>query len=480
MDATLIIGFLGLIAAIVILIVMAYKGVHVFLFTLIAGLVVCLTNMWSPYAVSEELGVNLMNPIVGIGTLYMKGFVGYCEGYLLLMLFSVFFARMMADCGACEVITECILKIVKRFKSPLSQAFALLVALGFVQALLQAGGINPLVSIFVVVGFAIDCCKKMNLPWRLAYLSAWGSSSPIACFIPGSPFSNNLIPAEIFGSKPIAMPVVTLISLAVGIFLCILYTYFELKKEVPKFTASGEGFLPSGERVLQIYGDTDKGGEEKPFGQLVGPLILAVLPSVFIFIALNVIELPAWLAMLVGCFFVWLLHCKSYKGKAIYKSFVSSVIPTLDITAAVGCLVGFGIIVQYSPSYNVINQGIIGAVNASAGNNSMFATLWILVGVTSIACGITASATGGLQAIVEPLAPALLGTGINPGILHRVTTMTTGIFDSLPHSSAIINGFKVFGVDHKMCYKYVFVETVLITAVMTAVAVVLFSLGMAC
>ena len=110
----------------------------------------------------------------------------------------------------------------------------------------------------------------------------------------------------------------------------------------------------------------------------------------------------------------------------------------------------------------------------------MFATLWILVGVTSIACGITASATGGLQAIVEPLAPALLGTGINPGILHRVTTMTTGIFDSLPHSSAIINGFKVFGVDHKMCYKYVFVETVLITAVMTAVAVVLFSLGMAC
>ena len=479
MDATLIIGFLGLLAAIVVLIIMAYKGVNIFVFTLVASLIVCLTNMWSPYAISEDLGVNLMNPIVSIGTLYMKGFCGYFEGYFLLMLFSVFFARMMADCGACEVITECILKIVKRFKTPLSRSFALLVALGFVQALLQAGGINPLVSIFVVVGFAIDCCKKMNLPWRLAYLSAWGSSSPIACFIPGSPFSNNLIPAEIFGSKPIAMPVVTLISLFIGIALCILYTYIELRKEVPAFTASGEGFLPSGQRVIEIYGDTDKGGEEKPMKQLVWPLILAIIPSVIIFIALNAIELPAWIAMLIGCLFVWICHCNKYKPKAIYKSFTASVIPTLDITAAVGCLVGFGIIVQYSPSYNVINSMIIGAVNGSAGN-SIFATLWILVGVTSIACGITASATGGLQAIVQPLAPALLATGINPGVLHRVTTMTTGIFDSLPHSSAIINGFKVFGVDHKMCYKYVFVETVLITLVMTAVAVILFSLGMQC
>ena len=478
MDATFYIGLAGLIIAIVLLIIMAYKGVNVFVFTIVAGLVVCLTNMWSPYAYSEALGVNLMNPIVSIGTLYMKGFCGYFEGYFLLMLFSVFFARMMADCGACEVITTCILKVVKRFKTPLSRSFALLVALGVVQALLQAGGINPLVSIFVVVGFAIDCCKKMDLPWRLAYLSCWGSSSPIACFIPGSPFSNNLIPAEFFGSTPGAMPVVTLISLVVGIALCILYTYLVLKKEVPAFTASGEGFYPSGERVIAIYGEQDKGGEEKPFSKLIWPLILAIIPSVTIFVALNVFGIPAWLCMLIGCFFVWITHCVSYKPKAIYKSFTSSVMPSLDLTAAVGALVGFGIIVQYSPSYNVINALLIGAVNASAGT-SMFATLWILVGVTSVACGITASATGGLQAIVQPLAPALLNTGINPGILHRVTTMTTGIFDSLPHSSAIINGFKVFGVDHKMCYKYVFVETVLITLVMTAVAVVLFSVGMA-
>ena len=480
MDATLIIGLIGIIIAIVLLIVMAYKGVNVIAFTLIAGLIVCLTNMWSPYAISAESGVNLMNPLVGLGTLYMKGFVGYFEGYFLLMLFSVVFARMMADCGACEVITECILKVVNRCKTPLGRAFALLAALGVVQALLQAGGINPLVSIFVVLGFAIDCCKKMELPWRLAYLTCWGSSSPIACFMPGSPFSNNLIPAEFFGSKPIAMPVVTLISLAIGVALCLLYTYFVLKKELPKAATAGEGFLPSGSKVISMYGDSflKEDTDEKPFKKLVGPLILAIIPMIAIFVCLNVIELPAWVCMLIGSFLVFILHVNKYKFKDVRKSFIASVTPALDITAAVGALVGFGIIVQYSPSYNVILTGIINAVSQGSSSN-MFGTLWILVGVTSIACGVTASATGGLQAVLQPLAPSLLATGINPGILHRVTTMTTGIFDSLPHSSAIINGFKVFGVDHKMCYKYVFVETVLITFVMTAVAVVLFSIGMA-
>jgi len=479
MDATLIIGLIGIIVAIVLLIIMAYKGINVIVFTLIAGLIVCLTNMWSPYAISAESGVNLMNPLVGLGTLYMKGFVGYFEGYFLLMLFSVFFARMMADSGACEVITECILKIVNRCKTPLGRAFALLAALGFVQAILQAGGINPLVSIFVVLGFAIDCCKKMDLPWRLAYLTCWGSSSPIACFMPGSPFSNNLIPAQFFGSKPIAMPVVTLIALAIGIALCLVYTYVELKKELPKAATAGEGFLPSGSKVISMYGDSFlKETEEKPFRKLVGPLILAIIPMVTIFVSLNAIELPAWVCMLIGCFFVFITHIPNYKFKAVRKSFTSSVAPALDITAAVGALVGFGIIIQYSPSYNVILTGLTNAI-AQGSSTSMFGTLWILVGVTSIACGVTASATGGLQAVLQPLAPSLLATGINPGILHRVTTMTTGIFDSLPHSSAIINGFKVFGVDHKMCYKYVFVETVLITLVMTAVGVILFSLGMA-
>jgi H+/gluconate symporter-like permease len=110
--------------------------------------------------------------------------------------------------------------------------------------------------------------------------------------------------------------------------------------------------------------------------------------------------------------------------------------------------------------------------------DNIFGALWILVGVVCVACGVTASATGGLQTVLQPLAPAFLATGINPGVLHRVTTMTTGIFDSLPHSSAIINGFQVFGVDHKLCYKYVFIETVVVPLFMTALGVILFTLGM--
>lgn len=458
-----IIGLVGIVAAIALLIFLAYKGVNVFIFTIISGLIVAVTN-----------GIN---PIAALSGYYIAGFVGYFQGYFLLLLFSVFFAKMMADSGACTVITESILKVVNKFKSPLARAFATLVALGVVQAILQAGGISPLVSIFIVVGFAIDVCKRLNLPWRLAYLTCWGSSSPVACFMPGSAFTNNLIPAEFFGSKAIAMPVVTLITLAVGIALCILYTYYELRKELPKAAAKGEGFLPTGARVLAMYksGDQEQAQEsdEKPFRII--PLLLALVPCVVVFVAMNAFGLPPWLSMLCGCVFILLLNFKTYKPRQIPKSFETSIMPALSISASVGCLVGFGIIVQYSPAYTSLMTALAGIV--PSGEN-MFGALWLLVAVVSVGCGVTASATGGLQVILEPLAPAFLATGINPGILHRVTTMTTGILDSLPHSSAIINGFQVFGVDHKMCYKYVFIETVVITLIMTAVGVCLFSLGL--
>lgn len=461
-----IIGIIGILVAIALLIFLAYKGVHVLVYSIICGVIVALTNG--------------MNPLEALAGYYMAGYVGYFQGYFLLMLFSVFFAKMMADSGACNVIAESVLSLVYRFKSPMTRAFVLLIALGFVQALLQAGGINPLVSIFIVVGFAIDVFKKLNLPWRLAYLTCWGSSSPIACFIPGSAFSNNLIPMEFFGSKAIAMPVVTLISLAVGIALCILYSYYELRKELPKAQAAGEGFLPSGARVMAMYKSQTPAvaeGEENTYKFRVVPFILALIPCVVVFVAMNAVGLPAWVAMLCGCVFVFLLNLKTYKPKQVPKSFEAAVMPALSVSNAVGALVGFGIIVQYSPAYTGLMTKM--ATIVPSGDN-MFGLLWLLVGVVSVACGVTASATGGLQAVLQPMAPMFIATGVNPMILHRVTTMTTGIFDSLPHSSAIINGFQVFGVDHKMCYKYVFIETVVITLVMTAVAVVLFSLGLQC
>lgn len=464
MPTEYIIGAIGIVVAIVLLIIMAYKSVNVLVYTLVCGIIVAVTNG--------------MNPIAALAGYYAAGYVGYYQGYFLLMLFSVFFAKMMTDSGACEAITVYVMKFINLFKTPMSRAMAMMIALGFVQAILQAGGINPLVSIFVVIGFAIDVCKRMNIPWRLAYLTCWGSSSPIACFIPGSPFSNNLIPAEFFGSKAIAMPVVTLISLFVGILLCILYTYYELRKELPKAEATGEGFLPSGARVVAMYQstlDAQANKEEKKYN--AWHLIRALIPCVLVFVALNAFNLPAWVAMLVGCVGVAIFFCPTYKPKQIPKSFEGSVMPALSVCNSVGALVGFGIIVQYTPAYSALMTLLSGVVPSS---DNTFGALWILVGVTCVACGVTASATGGLQAVLQPLAPTFLATGINPGVLHRVCTMTTGIFDSLPHSSAIINGFQVFGVDHKMCYKYVFVETVLITAVMTAVGVILFSLGMQC
>lgn len=62
---------------------------------------------------------------------------------------------------------------------------------------------------------------------------------------------------------------------------------------------------------------------------------------------------------------------------------------------------------------------------------SMFASV-------SLVSVITGSASGGLQIFMQTMAPSYLEMGIAPGVLHRIATMASGGFDSLPHCGAIV------------------------------------------
>jgi hypothetical protein len=54
----------------------------------------------------------------------------------------------------------------------------------------------------------------------------------------------------------------------------------------------------------------------------------------------------------------------------------------------------------------------------------------------STVAAITGSASGGLQIFMASLAPRYLEMGIEPEVLHRISTLASGGFDSLPHCGA--------------------------------------------
>jgi H+/gluconate symporter-like permease len=85
----------------------------------------------------------------------------------------------------------------------------------------------------------------------------------------------------------------------------------------------------------------------------------------------------------------------------------------------------------------------------------------------SLVSAITGSASGGLQIFMQTMAPAYLEMGIEPQVLHRIATMASGGFDSLPHCGAVVAMLTITGLSHKEAYRDVGVITVIIPVIVT-------------
>ncbi len=455
-----ILSLVGIVLGIAILIFCAYRRINILLYSILASVVVlAFSGQW---------------PWQGITGVFMSGFAEYVRQYMLLFITSTLFSFMLAESGATTVIATSIMKLVNKAKTPVGKAFAAVLALGVIQAILIIGGVNAIVYVFMLTGIARDLFKKMNIPWHLAYLSIWGGGSTVACFIPGIAQVNNIIPNQVWGTSLMSLPGITLITFAFAMVLTLIYSYFVIKKSIN----SGEGFFPTGTKLDERYPErqtTEEEGVKKPFIVRLGKLLLALLPLIVMFVVLNLGVSPS-LSMLVGCLAVVIFHFKTYKPKQIFKDVEKAVPVGISVVANFCAIVGFGAVVSSTPFYTWLVSNIETVITGATAGPS---TLWILVGSISVACGITATAAGGLQIVLGKLGGVFAASGWSLPVLHRLSVMTTGVFDSLPHSAAIMNGFQVFCVDHKMVYKYVFVETVLITGLATVLATFLCSLGLA-
>ncbi len=65
------------------------------------------------------------------------------------------------------------------------------------------------------------------------------------------------------------------------------------------------------------------------------------------------------------------------------------------------------------------------------------------------------------------LADSFINSGANLAILHRLTNISAGALDTLPHSPGLFLMFAVLGLTHKTAYKHVFACSVIIPLIIT-------------
>ncbi|MDK2868729.1 MAG: hypothetical protein PWP38_3044 [Clostridiales bacterium] len=421
------IQIIGLFLGIGILVFFAYKGVGALPLTLLAGLAVIITNQ--------------MNLWQSFSEYYMKGYVGFLNSYFFIFASSALYAKIMEDSGAAISIGY---KFIDWFGK---QRAVLIVFLA--TAVLTYGGISVFVVIFAITPIIMLLFKEANLPRRLAMgpLLA-GAATFTMTTLPGSPQLPNVIPTRFLGTTMVAAPVMSVIAAILMFIVCYLY----LKWEENRLVALGETFsYPAG--VDPTIYEVDRATLPPATLSFVPLVVLIAIIVGMKSIITNSTALVV-LAMLTASAVALALNWQRIKDK---KDTINKGLGGAILAIASPCaVVAFGTLVQNTPAF----QNIIAWLLNLNMNAYIMGPL-----ATAIISGITGSSSGGLTITLQTLSDQLVATGANMSVVHRLMAIAAGSLDTLPHSSGLFLMFGILGLTHKESYRFVFVTTVLVPAI---------------
>lgn len=442
------IGNVGVLLALVVLILLALRGVNVFVASLVSAFIVAITNGLSPATALAENYTSAM-------------MTDFAKRFLLVFLAGAVFGRVMGESRAAASVSIALSRWLG------SQRMLLIAVL--VGAVLTYGGVSVFVVIFTVYPLALGWMQETRVPKRLFNAAfALGAGTFTMTALPGSPSIHNIIAAKSLGTPLTAGAGVGLIGSLIMFSLGMLYLEWERRRA----QANGEFFKPAPTDVLP-EASPDPSTMPHWFSSCV-PLIVVVacitipsfiargktagaaaepegiVASILTFAAQKP-DLYASAIMVLGTVLALILFRKYIVRplSILSRGAESAILPLMNT----GAVVGFGGVVKATPVFTAFAGALV--------DSGMHPLVSAAIAINVIA-GIVGSASGGLGIFMQTLAPKYLEMGVDPGLLHRVVTIGSGGLDSLPHCGAVITSLTIMGLTHREAYKDVAVITVVI------------------
>ena len=426
-------AIIGLFLAVTVLAVGAYKGLGALASTLLASLVVILTN-----------GISIWQ---GFSEFYMNGYVGAYAGYFLLLCCSSMYANFMSESGSAT-------SIAYQFIDWFGRARVLLVCYA-ITVVLTYGGISLFVVIYALAPIAYTLFKEANLPRHLIVAAtAAGSSTITMTSLPGTPALTNVVPTEFLGTTLTAAPIFGIIASIAFIVMTLFYFNYAEKK----VRADNEHWVnPEGIDINVIQDRSMLPSPIKAFLPIIILLSIIVIGSRF---GLNSTMLATG-AMLAGTVVVCVINLDKFKGKSIKKIISSGLEGGIGAIGGFAGVVAFGAVVSKSQAFASIVEWVL-SLQMNPYTQGVVAT--------SVVSAITGSSSGGLRIMFSAFSESFLASGANLAMLHRLVSIAAGALDTLPHSPGIFLTLAVLGLTHKNAYKHIFVTTVVIPSIITLVS----------
>ena len=450
--------FLIVLAALVFLMWVAYRGHSVILFAPIAALgAVLLTDP------------SLVAPM--FTGLFMDKMVGFLKLYFPVFLLGAVFGKLIETSGFSRAIVAATIRVVGAQRAMLS--------IVLVCALLTYGGVSLFVVVFAVYPFAAELFRQSDIPKRLIPGTiALGAFTFTMDALPGTPQIQNIIPTSFFGTTAWAAPWLGTLG---GVFILIVgLTYLDWRRR--SALKDGEGY---GDAATLVNEPVAFAG-----GKLANPLV-AILPLVLVGVSNKLFTV--WIPQLYGsshefapavigkaapvvqevskvaaiwavegALLVGIATVLAFAWKPVIASFAegtkSAIGGALLASMNTASEYGFGAVIAALPGFLVIADALAAIPNPLANE---------AVTVTALA-GITGSASGGMSIALAAMAETFIANahaaGIPMDVLHRVAAMASGGMDTLPHNGAVITLLAVTGLTHRQAYKDIFAITLVKTA----------------
>jgi len=456
-----------IVAALVFLMYVAYRGYSVILFAPVAALgAVLLTDP------------SLVAPM--FSSIFMKKMVGFIADYFPVFMLGAVFGKVIEISGFSKSIVAAVISLIGRERAMLS--------IVMVCAVLTYGGVSLFVVVFAVYPFASEMFRQSEIPKRLIPGTiALGAFTITMDALPGSPQIQNIIPTTFFNTNTWAAPWLGVIG---GAFIIAMgMAYLQLMRR--RAAAAGEGYGTDLKNEPEPY---EAETLPNPWVALSPLVVVGVMNLVFTSlipkfygkthefalsegakpIVTEVGKVTAiWAveaALLLGILTVFAFAWKPVTAKFADGS-KAAIAGSLLASMNTASEYGFGGVIAALPGFLVIADALKAIPNPLINE---------AITVTSLA-GITGSASGGMSIALAAMSETFIANaqaaGIPLEVFHRVASMASGGMDTLPHNGAVITLLAVCGLTHKQSYKDIFAITLIKTLAVFLIIGVYYATG---
>jgi len=435
-------GIIGLLLALTVLIVLALRGVNIIIAALTSSIIVLVTN---------DLGIaEGLTQSFAFGKLGAFSFFGR---FFLLFLAGAIFGKLMTTSAAAQSIAHALAEKLGAHRS--------LWIIVLATALLTYGGVLVFVVIFSIYSLGVQLINRAGIPKRLLIGAvALGAGTFTLTALPGTPSLNNVIAASSLGTDLYAAPLLGIVGAVLMFGLGMWYLEHERVRvtdpNLPDKVVEHDDDLPSWALSLVPMSIVLL---TIAFPKLIGSPIdgesVNVLQRIAQFASSQPIFWPSVALFLGSLSLVGLFKGTRQRFVAdIGQAADSAIMPLLNTSM----VIGFAAVVTQTASFKWFVETMT--------TLDLPPILSMLASVSAISA-ITGSSSGGLQIFMQTMAQTYVDIGIPTEVIHRLSAMASGGFDSLPHCGAVIAILIIMESNHKESYKEMAVVTVAIPVIAT-------------